>query len=244
MPLEFKRATQNRIFQDVVDQIEETILDGKIKAGARLPSERELCDMFGTSRGTLREALRILEQKRLIEIRLGVNGGAYVRESNSELIAQNLAMLVQSGQVSLDHLGEFREGIEGTVAMLAARRASKKDVAVLKKLLGKAQILCSKGTGGWSEFVKVDENIHTEIARLSGNPLYAFVLKSVHDNMHRYYDRFLRAGDREMEENLEDLALMVDAIAKGDERGARDRAVAHVRRFNHYMKMKKRQKYL
>ncbi len=71
----FQKAKQNRIFQDVVDQIQEAILQGRLKAGNKLPSERELQEIFQTSRGTLREALRVLEQKGLITIKTGVSGG-------------------------------------------------------------------------------------------------------------------------------------------------------------------------
>ena len=244
MSFEFKRATQNRIFQDVVEQIEVAILEGKVLPGERLPSERELCEIFGTSRGTTREALRILEQKRLIEIRLGANGGAYIKDANSELIAQNLAMLIRSGTISLDHLAEFRENIEGTVAMLAARRATPANIKTLKELLLKADTFRAKGKSGWHDFVRIDEKIHTEIAGISGNPLYAFVLRSVHDNMHRYYDRFLQAGEEEMEENYRDLECMIHFIAAGNENDASKYSVDHVRRFNQYMKKKKRQKNL
>jgi DNA-binding transcriptional regulator YhcF (GntR family) len=59
----FRVAKQNRIFQDVVEQIQEAIIDGHLKVGDRLPAERELKAMLQTSRSTLREALRVLEQK-------------------------------------------------------------------------------------------------------------------------------------------------------------------------------------
>ena len=59
-------------------QIEALILDGGLKAGDKLPGERQLTEIFKVSRGTLREAFRALEQKRLIEIRTGMNGGAFV----------------------------------------------------------------------------------------------------------------------------------------------------------------------
>ena len=84
----FRKAKQSRIFQDVVDQIQGAILDGQIKPGDKLPAERELGEMLGTSRGTLREALRVLEQKGLIEIRLGVGGGAIVKDPSDERIAR------------------------------------------------------------------------------------------------------------------------------------------------------------
>ncbi|NOQ45359.1 MAG: GntR family transcriptional regulator [Desulfobulbaceae bacterium] len=59
----FKKAKQNRIYQDVVKQIQNAILQDEIKAGEKLPPERELCNIFKTSRGTLREALRTLDKR-------------------------------------------------------------------------------------------------------------------------------------------------------------------------------------
>jgi len=237
----FHKAKQNRIYQDVVEQIQTVILEGQIAPGERLPSERELCEMFQTSRGTLREALRILEQKSLIEIRLGINGGAYVKDANAELMAENLAMLIRSHNISLEHLAEFREGVEGTVAALAAKRSTASDNKKLAMLIDEAARNRERGTEGWNSFVQVDEKIHTEIARIAGNPLYTFVLLSIHDNIHRYYDKFLIVGEIEMEENFQDLQLIVAAVASQDSEQARQLAVTHVRRFSRYMESKKRE---
>lgn len=240
MELTFRKAKQNRIYQDVVDQIQTSILDGKITPGSKLPPERDLCDLFQTSRGTLREALRILEQKNLIEIRLGVNGGAYVRNPNSELMAENLAMLIRSNEVSLDHLEEFREGIEGDVASLAAQRATAADMEGLQVLLTEAKSLCDQGLTRWPDFVRLDERIHMAIARVAGNPLYDFVLRSVHDNIQRYYDTFLSVSEQEMAENYEDLRLLIAAIQEHQAEKAWALAREHVRRFSAYMRDKRR----
>ena len=236
----FRKAKQNRIYEDVVAQIQAAILDGEIPPGGKLPPERELCDLFQTSRGTLREALRILEQKSLIEIRLGVNGGAYVKDANSELMAENLAMLIRSNEVSLEHLEEFREGIEGAVAALAAQRATAAATAELADLLDEAAACRTRGLEGWDDFVRVDETIHMAIARIAGNPLYEFVLRSVHDNIHRYYDKFLSVGENEMNENYEDLRLVIAAVTSGTPADADRLAREHVRRFTTYMKNKRR----
>lgn len=236
----FRKAKQNRIYQDVVDQIQTSILDGKITPGSKLPPERDLCELFQTSRGTLREALRILEQKNLIEIRLGVNGGAYVRNPNSELMAENLAMLIRSNEVGLDHLEEFREGIEGDVASLAAQRATAADIERLQNLLAGAKQLCEQGLGRWSDFVRMDEQIHMAIAKVAGNPLYDFVLRSVHDNIQRYYDTFLNVSTNEMAENYEDLRLLIAAIQDHQAEKAWALAREHVRRFSAYMRGKRR----
>ena len=236
----FRKAKQNRIYQDVVDQIQTSILDGKITPGSKLPPERDLCELFQTSRGTLREALRILEQKNLIEIRLGVNGGAYVRNPNSELMAENLAMLIRSNEVGLEHLEEFREGIEGDVASLAAQRATAADIEQLQNLLAGAKQLCEQGLGRWPDFVRLDEQIHMAIAKVAGNPLYDFVLRSVHDNIQRYYDTFLNVSDHEMAENYEDLRLLIAAIQDHQAEKAWALAREHVRRFSAYMRGKRR----
>lgn len=236
----FHKAQPKRVYQDVVNQIQTAILDGEIRAGERLPPERELCDMFQTSRGTLREALRILEQKSLIEIRLGASGGAYVKASNAELMAENLAMLIDSKTVSLEHLAEFREGVEGTVCALAARRATANDCLELQILLEQAKNYRDKGLSEWNNFVRVDEKIHMTIAKVAGNPLYNFVLNSVHANIHLYYDKFLTVGMSEFEENYQQLKTIITAIADHDPETAANEARKHVRLFSHYMKQKKR----
>ena len=232
----FVKAGQHRIFQDIVEQIQSAILDGTIPAGEKLPSERELVDMFETSRPTLREALRILEQKGLIEIRLGVKGGAYVRAPNNELMAESLGMLIRTQSVSLTHLGEFRQGIEGLVAELAAERATTNDIAILKKLIAEAKHFRDCGVERWGDFIKVDEKIHLEIADIAGNALYSFVLRSIHLNINRYFRKFLRAGTNKLEENYRDLCHLVAAIENHDRAAAGRLAQDHIHRFNRYMK--------
>ena len=237
----FRKARQNRLFQDVVDQIQTAILDGKISPGDKLPAERELGEMLGTSRGTLREALRVLEQKGLIEIRLGVGGGSVVKDPGGEQITESLAMLIRSQKVSLHHLAEFREDVEGTVTGLAAKRATAKDIQYLKDLLQAATTCWKAGVQQWPEFVRVDEKLHMALARIAGNPVYAFILKTVHDNIHIYYDRFLPGGQDELNENYRDLKQIVAAIDQGRVKRASELARDHVRRFNRYMLNKKRQ---
>ncbi len=191
--------------------------------------------MLGTSRGTLREALRILEQKGLIEIKLGVNGGAVVKEATSEQMSETLALLIRSQSVSLTHLGEFREGVEGIVASLAAERITSENVKELKELLKEAQKYHEKGASQWGQFVKVDEQIHMALARISCNPIYSFIIETIHDNIHRYYDKFLSGGDNELEENYKDLNRLVEAVCDKRVTEAGNLAKEHVRKFSRYM---------
>jgi DNA-binding transcriptional regulator YhcF (GntR family) len=122
----FKKTSQQRIFEDLVSQIEGAILGGQLKAGDKLPAQRDLVDMFQTSRGPLREALRVLEQKGLLEIKRGVRGGAVVRQPGMTPVAESLGLLVRHRKITLAELSEFREGVEGNVAAIAAQRATRR----------------------------------------------------------------------------------------------------------------------
>jgi len=238
----FRAAKQNRIFQDVVEQIQEAIIDGQLKVGDRLPAERELKEMLQTSRSTLREALRVLEQKGLIEIKLGMGGGAVVKTVTSDLVAESLDLLIRSNQVSLEHIAEFRERVEGDVVRLATARLKKSDIDALEKLLDNARRCLARGTEGVPDFLSADQRIHQYFAKITGNPIYISLFKTMHNNIRRYFDELLFKEESEMKENLQDLESVVAAMKKGDAESACTVARNHVRRFNEYMQMHEREK--
>ena len=115
-----------------MEQIETAIIEDKLKPGEKLPTERNLREMFETSRGSIREALRVLEQKGLIDIKLGPNGGTIVKPASTDCAVETLGLLVKRRKVSLNDLAEFREGVEGNVAALAAENASRSHIQFLK----------------------------------------------------------------------------------------------------------------
>ena len=238
----FQTAKQTKVFQDVVAQIQDAILDGRLKTGDTLPSERQLKDMFNISRGTLREALRVLEQKGLIEIKLGVGGGSVVKDLTADQVSEGLALLIRSQKVSLNHLAEFREDVEGFVAARAAANRSAADISILTELLNQAGKCIEAGPSQRETFLEIDKRIHMTLAQVAANPLYMSVLHSVHDNIHRYYDEFLSMDKRELQENYRDLCDLVHAVEKGQSDRARRLARNHVRRFNKYMKSREGQK--
>lgn len=240
MPI-FREAQQNRIFQDVVEQIENAILDGKLKAGDRLPPERELKETLKTSRSTLREALRVLEQKGLIERRLGVGGGAIVKEVTTNQVSQSLGLLIRTRKVSLEDLAEFRERFEGDIAALAASRASVEDTAHLHTLIEKARQFAEGGDDQFENFLAVDKEIHLYFARMTQNPIYISILMTVHQNINQYFKKYLMMASGEVKQNLAELANLVKATEKGDQEEARRLAQAHVRRFNANMERNRQQ---
>jgi GntR family transcriptional repressor for pyruvate dehydrogenase complex len=232
----FKKAKQNRVFQDVVEQIQDAVISGKLAPGEKLPPERELKDMFNTSRGTLREALRVLEQKGLIEIKLGVSGGAIIKRIDSDPIAQSLDLLIRSGEVSLEHISEFRITMEGNLVELATNRATKKDIKELETLYSKAEGFSKKDD--WENFLKTDEQMHTYIGTMTRNPVFQFVQKSIHDNIHQYYAEYLPMNKKRTLENLTDFKKIIEAMKAKDAKAASAVSVDHVKRFNDKMQEK------
>ena len=234
----FQAAKSTKVFQDVVIQIQEAILDGRLKAGDMLPAERELKQMFNISRGTLREALRVLEQKGLIEIKLGVGGGSVVKAVDTDQISESLGLLIRSQKVSLNHLAAFREDVEGIVAANAAGTRTKGHIQQLRKLLDEAHQCIKQGSSRQNVFIEIDKQIHITLADISGNPIYISILQSIHENIPRYYDRYLSLDKKELEQNYRDLCDIIQAVEIGDASQARKFAHHHVKRFNRYMKQR------
>ena len=231
----FRAARQNRIFQDIVEQIQEAILGGTFKPGDVLPPERELKEMFQTSRGTLREALRVLEHKGLIEIRLGVNGGAYVKGTVSDPLVESLGLMLRSRQISLEDLNEFREDVEGFVTARAAERADESDIRELTDLLSQARGYMEKGPDYRQEFLEIDKKFHKQMARISRNPIYIFLHDVIHSNIQSYYDEFLDMDEELLRENYNDLDDILESVENRNGEQARSLVQNHVRRFTEHM---------
>jgi len=231
----FRAAKQNRIFEDVVEQIQGAIIEGRIKVGEKLPPERELKEMLKTSRSTLREALRVLEQKGLIEVKLGMGGGTVVKSVSYDQIAESFNLLIRSQKVPLRYLAEFRERVDGDVMELAALRADKDDIIILRNLLADAKVLVDKGLEFINEFWKVDKNIHLYFAQITKNPIYISIYKTIQNNLVNYYKKYLHMEHSGMEENYNDLCVIVDAVEKGQKELARKLTQEHVQRFSQYM---------
>ncbi len=234
----FQKAKKSRIFQDVVDQIQEAILSHRLNQGDKLPPERELCETFNISRGTLREALRVLEYKGLLEIRLGTGGGAVVRSAGPEQFTETLGLLIRFGKVSVIDIGEFRAGVEGQIASLAAQKASADDILVLEKLLEELKKYKDIGLSAWDDFLATDQKLHREIARISSNALYKFVDDVVHDNISRYFDKYLEVTDSRIAAIYNDFEQLVHAIKKKEYTIAAQIAQKHVNTFVSVMREK------
>jgi DNA-binding FadR family transcriptional regulator len=219
----------------VVQRIQDAILDGDISNGDVLPSERELKERFGISRGTLREALRVLEDRGLIEIRKGNRGGIFVRNITTEHASESLAILIRSQEVSLEHLAQFRQSVEGDIAALAAQKATSDDISRLRSIAESAAALLRKDRTEYRSFYALDQSFHIEMARITGNPVYLMTAKSVHANILKYYEDHLAMGPEDMRENVEFFFDLVDIFRLRQINEARILAQSHVLHFGRKM---------
>jgi DNA-binding FadR family transcriptional regulator len=237
MALHFTKMVPLKSYQHVVEQIQNAICDGTLQQGERLPSEMKLKEMFDTSRGTVREALRVLEQKGLVGIRTGVKGGATVKKANTEAMSDSMALLIRHQKVSLEHLAEFREFLEGYAAEKAADNGNEKAIAELKGIIFNIQALIDKDPRDWREFNRLDALFHRKLAIMADNPLIEANLVTVHENIHGYFQKYLPFSVKLLREDFQDLCEIAAAVEKGDRVAAGSAARQHIAKFSMLMKM-------
>ncbi len=203
---------QNKQF-DMIQSIEEAILARSLKPGDRLPSERMLKEKYGISRGTIREALKALEQRGLIEIRKGAKGGSFVKEMDPEYASRTLALLIRHGQVSIEHICDFREVIEEITAAYAAERATPEDIERLRVLLRKGIRLTKPGQEDLAKFYDWELGMHLELARISRNPLFEWTSGTLHLNFKPYVSQIEKYRDIHLS-SLADWKEIVEAMER------------------------------
>lgn len=217
-------------YQRLADQLEGEILTGRLNPGDRLPAERELAEKLGTSRRTLREALRLLEQKGLIEIRPGATGGSFVRDLDAGVVTRSLDLVIRHRKVPLADLAQFRLDVEGAVARRAAERIGPEEIGELNRLIKKAGDLFRGPGFDWRKLMAIDRRIHLLLAEVAGNRLHLLVLKSIHDNITPYYEAYLAKESGVQINNYRELQGLVRAVSRGDGEKAEQLAREHVKK--------------
>ena len=175
----FKAITSSKAPQNIINQIRNAILKGKIGTGQKLLSEKKLMEEFGVSKSTLREALRTLEVMGLIEIRKGAQGGVFVSEVDMKITQQSLINFLHYKNVSVYHLSEIRKVLEPYAAKTAAQSIGAADLAELKNINERCVEALKQG-----HTEKVEKDIirfHRIIANCSENPILVFILAFIED---------------------------------------------------------------
>src|SRR5207253_8878368 len=117
----YKAVRTSRLYEQIVKQIEESILKGELKPGDQLPAERELAQQFGVSRTAVREAVKTLREKGLVESYSG--RGTFITNGTSQAIKQSLDFMMRIGpQDGLVQLAEVAQILEPEIVARAASR--------------------------------------------------------------------------------------------------------------------------
>jgi GntR family transcriptional repressor for pyruvate dehydrogenase complex len=205
---------QGRVSETIVRRIKKQISDGRLAAGHKLPAEREMARQFKTSRVSVREAYRSLEELGVLRIRRGADGGAFIAKVDHEPVLRSLALVLGLAKTSHKELTEARLLIEPPIARLAARRARKEDIARLERELEQEEQQASVRTG---PFRPTGSQFHRLIAACARNLPLIVLMNALADltaDAAAALDPSLRARHRL--QNCHYHRLIFDAIRKRD----------------------------
>ncbi|HEY5671637.1 MAG TPA: FadR/GntR family transcriptional regulator [Anaerolineales bacterium] len=170
----YQPIQSERLYEQIVDQIERRILAGDLKIGDQLPAERELAEQFAVSRTAVREAIKALREKGLVEIRLG--RGTFVTSGAAGAVRRSLGLLLktENGFVNLE---EVREILEPEIAALAATRISEEYITAMTE----AVETMDTALDNVEIFVEADLDFHLALAEATQNPIIPSLMDSIID---------------------------------------------------------------
>jgi DNA-binding FadR family transcriptional regulator len=172
----FSPVSLGRVSQVIVDQIRLLIHEGRLKPGNRLPSERDLCERFGVSRVTVREALRVLEAGGLVKIRVGARGGAFVTTPSSARVGEGLADLLKLSPLTASEVTEARMVFELGIVPIVVERATPDDIAALKDMCAKQRAALKNR----SYSMTLSAEFHSRVAACTHNAAIEMLVQSFH----------------------------------------------------------------
>jgi len=212
---------RSRIYEHIVEQIQRLIQQGELRPGDQLPPERELAETFRVSRASVREALRALELRGLIEGRQG--GGTFVRALSSDDLIPPMAAALFTG-AEMDQLMEVREMIEPHVAELAALRASPEAIAEMEALLERQAARVSRGEIPIEE----DTAFHNALAVSTGNGVLLRLLNLIVDLLEESRVRWFQSPERPARSLLGHRQVL-EAVKRRDSAAAYQAMLTHLR---------------
>jgi GntR family transcriptional regulator, transcriptional repressor for pyruvate dehydrogenase complex len=209
MPVYLPIKPKERLYQEIVDQIQQQILSGALKPGDQIPAERDLAERFGVSRTAVREAIKSLTEKGLIEVFVG--RGTFVTNLSPDRVVESMTLLLRNEPHNIASLQEARELLEVPTARLAAMRRSDAHVARLRAISAELEEEHSI-----SARLDGDTEFHVEVARATGNPVLVLLSQTIVALLRTerlYRDDF---DMTRLPAALADHRDIVDAIADGD----------------------------
>jgi len=170
----YRAVKTSRLYELIVQQVEESILKGQLKPGDQLPAERDLAQRFGVSRTAVREAVKALREKGLVEAYSG--RGTFVTDGTSHAIRQSLDLLIRiNQQEGWTHLAELRYILEPEIAALATPRIEEQLLTTMRE----AVAAMDRSLHDPDAYVEADLDFHLALAEAAGNPLVLSLLDSI-----------------------------------------------------------------
>lgn len=215
---------QPSLSDQVTEQMQELIAQGRLQPGERLPSERELADRFDVSRTVIREAVRSLTAKGLLEVRAG--SGMVVCKPTASSIAEhfNLLLRLNSEGDPLGYIYDVRHVLEVEIAGRAARDATDADIQDMEHYLQEM----ADNLEALEQAAAADVAFHAALARATQNPLFAIVLDSISEIMlevRRLGFTLSGAPQKILEEHVR----ILESVKRGDVAAAREAMSEHLR---------------
>ncbi len=216
-----KIGTSKTLSKEIEENIEELIVGKKLVAGQKLPTEKELCEMFGVSRTALREALQMLNARGLISVRKG--SGIYVNEFSYLTATKATRMFLEMNfdQNYIMHIIEVRQMIEPQITRLAARNRSEEDIQILKETIDKLSHAADVQDEG-----AYDRDFHIRIAAASGNPVIPLMVNPIFRLMPRIravvYEQIDTAKSAALSSHQEIYRMIVSQDEQGAEKAMRE----------------------
>jgi GntR family transcriptional repressor for pyruvate dehydrogenase complex len=185
--MRFQPIKPKKVSTQIAEQIRTSILNGEFSPGDKLPPERELAEMFGVSRPSVREALNILSSSGMVMSYQG--GGTVVMSLVDPAMGHPLSELIRVEQERALDVIEVRKGMESWTAFYAAQRALPEDLRRLEEIVGGMQ----RNLEDFRPSEDLDANFHIVIARSTHNIVWLHLMQSLFDVMKEFQQSVWRA---------------------------------------------------
>lgn len=226
-PVETKRASEA-----IFEQIKGLIIRGELKPDDRLPSERNMMELFHRSRPTVREALRMLERSGYIRTIPGSNGAVVLKPNNKNL-ENSLKDALMVGQIGLAEISEYRRSSEMTTVTWAARRRTEEDIQAMQQHLAAMEAVLED----YQAFIDLDSGFHGLLAVSAKNKvskIFNRAFAQINRGFMLEKMRTLSTEEQiEMSHKVHKMHIAIfEAIRDQDELRARDAMDIHMKAFS------------
>ena len=207
----------------IIEQVWDALFRGELKSGDRLGSEVELAQKLGVSRVPVRDAFRTLEALGIIAIKVGAHGGAFIAAGDPKRFADALAVQLKLVGISIEEMFDSQIAIESMAAELAAKRATKEDLAKLGEAIGELETLCEKplSKAAALKFTQTSMRFHEALVDAAHNRALGAQFKALRIVMEPVYSR--RTSDAVARRVIASHKDLLDSITRQDAEGARTR---------------------